>query len=186
MLILAHVIKRKDELDKKHRRFDDKTSSILMRANMKADDIIGEATQTSKKIIRTLAQIKTKTQEEIDENVEEGIKDTQARLNVVLEDEMNKLIKSNSEDLRGFVGELKQKAIAENSNLDLVIKDSLARVIREVEEYKKEEISEVDASIDKLILSISKEYLREYVPVLQHKKLVFEALEKAKKEGLFS
>lgn len=57
---------------------------------------------------------------------------------------------------------------------------------KELEEYKKIRLQQADRTITHVIQEVSQEILNKALPLEDHHQLLIEALEKAKKEGVFS
>ena len=62
---------------------------------------------------------------------------------------------------------------------------SLDKAKLEIEEYRKKELTKVDEEIDKLVVEMAKDLLRINLTPKDHKKLVIQALDKAKQQGAF-
>ena len=62
---------------------------------------------------------------------------------------------------------------------------SLTKATEEINQYKVKELAKVDDEIDQLVVEMAKDLLRINLSPKDHKKLVVQALEKAKEQGMF-
>ena len=65
------------------------------------------------------------------------------------------------------------------------INEEYEKVKADLEQYRKEKLDLIDASINQIILKVVQDVLGEAIPLSKHEELVIEALEKAKREDLF-
>jgi len=57
--------------------------------------------------------------------------------------------------------------------------------MEEIDQFRKKELDKVDQDIDQLVIQITKDLLRINLTPKDHRKLVMQALEKAKEQGAF-
>ena len=55
----------------------------------------------------------------------------------------------------------------------------------EIAEYKKHQLSKIDQSMNDVLLKVSGSILGKVIPIRDHQQLIIDALEQAKKEGMF-
>lgn len=77
--------------------------------------------------------------------------------------------------------ELNESRIA----LQAVMASSLDKTRGQIEAYKQEQMRKVESSAETLVVSLAKELLRINLTSKDHDKLVIQALEKAKEQGMF-
>ncbi len=70
-------------------------------------------------------------------------------------------------------------------DIENLTKEKLIKLEKEIEEYKKEQIKKIDKEIYQILSQVAKEVLGKAIDISTHERLVIEALEKAKKEGIF-
>ena len=61
----------------------------------------------------------------------------------------------------------------------------LPNMEKEIEAYKQARFKEAEAMVTKIVQKVSQEVLNKAINIEDHEKLVVDALEKAKKEGIF-
>lgn len=66
------------------------------------------------------------------------------------------------------------------------LRQEYEKVAREIEEYKKEEITKVDSLVNEVVDHVASEVLAKSLSATDHEKLILEAFEKAKNDGIFS
>ncbi|OGK41980.1 hypothetical protein A3A46_01740 [Candidatus Roizmanbacteria bacterium RIFCSPLOWO2_01_FULL_37_13] len=62
---------------------------------------------------------------------------------------------------------------------------SLEKAVSEIDQYRRKELEKVDQEIDQVVIQMAKDLLRINLSPKDHKKLVIQALEKAKEQGMF-
>ena len=68
-----------------------------------------------------------------------------------------------------------------NKKTDEILKESKI----EIQEYKKKQIDKLSKQLNLRLDTIIKELLPKYISLENHKRLIIEAVEKAKEEGIF-
>src|SRR3990167_141683 len=88
-----------------------------------------------------------------------------------------------NEQMTKFI-EDQQAAVVKESQF--LIANSLQKISKELEVYRATRTREIDDQIRQIILSAAREVLGRSISLAEHEQLVREALEKAKKDKLFS
>lgn len=65
------------------------------------------------------------------------------------------------------------------------INQKIAKTEKNIEDYKKEKLKEIDQKIYQMIGEVAKKIIGRAIDLSTHEKLVIETLQKAKKEGIF-
>lgn len=173
------------------------SKEILEKAHEKSEAILNKVVDKSKDILLQTQIFK--------EYIEKDLKKT---LYGAVE-EYGKVIKSNSKEVTDAyveetkkllegMGNLGNKSLDDfNKNLKQVLLNSqleykkrvdeeFAKAQKDIEIYKKAEFEKVAKSIDEMVLKIAQSVMGKVTLVDNHEKIIFEALEKAKEEGVFS
>lgn len=87
------------------------------------------------------------------------------------------------EEMSKFI-EDQQAVIARESQF--LIANSLQKITKQLDEYQKRRLAEVDDGVRQILLSASREVLGRSISLTEHEQLVREAIERAKKDKLFS
>lgn len=87
------------------------------------------------------------------------------------------------EEMTKFI-EDQQTAIERESQF--LIANSLQKITKRLDEYQKRRLAEVDDGVRQILLSASREVLGRSISLTEHEQLVREAIERAKKDKLFS
>lgn len=85
-------------------------------------------------------------------------------------------------EIQKFEKQLHDETIGGQNIIDQKIQDAFAKANFEIQEYKKEKISQADKEVFQILKKISKQILRKQLNYDEHKALIMTALEDAKKE----
>ena len=164
----------------------DKSTEIIAKTNVVTDAVREEMDRSFSRAIRkneehigTMMQRLSEENEAFADNLRQQFTDESARL-------MKALSWQNEQEVKSFVEDLKGRTVQTHSDMEKTLQESFNKALLEVESYKKKRLDEVEQSLPTLLLNISKEFLGRVITVPEHEKLVFESLEQAKKEGVFS
>lgn len=86
--------------------------------------------------------------------------------------------------LETFTQNLMGKSVAGEEKVDQKTKELLAQAEREINEYKKRQIAEIQNQVQELLLKTYRDVLRRSLPEEAQRELILEALEKAKTDGV--
>jgi flagellar biosynthesis/type III secretory pathway protein FliH len=107
-----------------------------------------------------------------------------------LEDEVQKFIREltdlsdeKSREIAAYVQKAEQEQVKESQ---FFVANMLSKAEKEVEEYKKNKISKVDEQIREIVISAAREVIGRAISLSEHEDLVNKALEKAKKDQIFT
>lgn len=133
----------------------------------------------SRKLSRTI-------EEKADEQISKVLTSFGQKLEKEIKEHLIKLADDaqlQSEQMAKFIQD-QQSAIARESQF--LVANSLQKITKQLEGYQKNRIAEVDDQVRQIILSASREVLGRSISLSEHEKLVREAIERAKKDKLFS
>ncbi|OGK47645.1 hypothetical protein A2963_02765 [Candidatus Roizmanbacteria bacterium RIFCSPLOWO2_01_FULL_40_13] len=188
--------KRLTELKKLQAEAYKKTQEILEEARNQSKDIFAKVEQKTEEILAHSQLFKTDMDREFRESLnkladnylqivqEHSKKFTQDYDNIltsVKDQSLGKVIlalDSIGVEIRNQLAEAKNELKAE-------MLKSLTKAQAEIENYKKAELEKIDQEIDKVVAQMSKDLLRINLSPKDHKKLVIQALDKAKQQGAF-
>lgn len=77
------------------------------------------------------------------------------------------------------------RLVASQEGFQKKIAEEFVLARKEIEVYKRQELQKTEKVIDDTVIRLTKELIRTSIPPEEHKRLVMEALDKAKQEGLF-
>ena len=186
ILIWTLLYKRERRLRQSENRFHSKAESILRAAGLKSLDIIDKAEGDAGKIISQTEFIDNNVQADLaksfrqlfttnETKLSKDLSDIRSQMSQSAKDSMSQLLVKNEQSISSYVDDLKKETLSYH-------KAALA----EVEDYKKKRLAEVENNLPQLLLQISKEFFSQGLALPDKEKLVFESLERAKKEGVFS
>lgn len=90
------------------------------------------------------------------------------------------------QQLQDFRQILKKETIESEQIVSQRVNSEYTKVHQEIEQYKAQKIQEINLATNQVIHQITEEVLGKAIPLEDHQKLILDALEKAKTEGLFS
>ena len=97
----------------------------------------------------------------------------------------DQLIVRSKQALDNIENEVKNQLEDSKSALKTEMLKSINKASDEISIYKTKELAKVDQEIDHLVVDIAKDLLRINLTPKDHRKLVIQALEKAKEQGVF-
>ncbi len=80
---------------------------------------------------------------------------------------------------------LEKEILTSQDSMEAHLRDELSKAKIEIEEYKRHKMDQLKGSLETVVLQISEEVLGHAISLTDHKKLIFDALEQAQKEGVF-
>ncbi len=142
--------------------------------------------ETKKRESGRSLKITPKIQREIQAEISKGIRayfeglESKMKINL---NQMEKLAVSSAKNLSDFIKE-QQRGVAKE--MQFLVANNILKTEKELEEYKKKKIQEIDGRINAIILETSREVLGKSVDLATHEDLVMKALEQAKVDNLFA
>lgn len=185
-----------------------KTSKTIEKANAEAEEIIAKASEKAKKILFETEYLRddlVKRSEEdfnriaqTSEQLLEGeSKEFEKQYRVLFDDIrgmytkkagtiLEDIEKIADTELTDFRDVLRQETVAAQGYISKKMIEEFEGARRDIQAYKEEKMQEINKNINELVQHVAKDVLGESIPLNQHEQLVTDALERAKKEGLFS
>lgn len=97
--------------------------------------------------------------------------------------ELSDLSTTKSREIAAYVQKAEQEQIKESQ---FFVANMLSKAEKEVEEYKKNKLIKVDSQIREIVIAAAREVIGRAISLSEHEDLVTKALEKAKKEQIFT
>lgn len=185
-----------------------KTTKTIEKANSEANDIIAKASQKASDILLGTEYIKDdlvkRSEEDIDrvaetsEQMLEGeAKEFEKQYKQLFDQIQNSYTKKagsileNIEttadaELNDFRDVLRKETVAAQGYISKRTIEEFEGAKREIAAYKEAKMHDVDQNINALVMQVAKDVLGQTLPLHEHEKLVLDALERAKKDGLFN
>ena len=202
----THRLKKDYEALSLH--LNERSARVFEEARKKALSIIEEANSKSGQIISSLKSFENKSDDDLkeltdslseeqrkvlEERSDDLIKSYQQALNELRQKNID-LFKNISKDIEGdAVSEIKdfrqileKETFASQKVVSGKIEEEYKKIEEELQKYKAEKLKEVDDSIYKILIAVSKRVIGKSLSVEDHTELVIQALEKAKKENFFN
>ncbi|MDE2024988.1 MAG: hypothetical protein KGJ07_00665 [Patescibacteria group bacterium] len=169
---------------------------IMRQAHQQARDIIKQASSQAKGMLTDTQFVKSHATKELDRDLAKEsaavVQAFQDALEQVTEEAVATM--KNTTDSIGQVGStqvsqfreaLAKEITVHKDALDKLVADEFAKAREEVAGYKKEQMEKVDKAVSKVVVTIVEQVLGKMINTQDHEDLVVQALEQAKKDGLF-
>lgn len=202
-------ITRKDrEFEKKRSETYYNSAQILNATRQKAGQILEESETRAHQILSQAINVQKDIENDfnqtlklvVDKNSQEAGHDSQQ----MLADYKNSLTQLKNQylvEIEGIIKEMEGSMKTEFSQFKTVLENDtkqaentlgqnlsaeLEKTKIELETYKKEQIKKIDEMIRNTVFRISQEVLAKTISPQEHERLIIEALDQAKKEGVFN
>lgn len=205
---LYYFYQREREFEERQDESFEKSQQILHHAHQKANEIVTKASQKANEVLTTAQGLHEGIQADANKTLQAALQQS----NELLKNETQSFLALHQEALKKLHHEYKKQIDTSVTNvkestetelkgfLDLLRKETLeaqkfigdkitlefeaARA--EIAAYKTKKLAEIDATIQQRVVTIAQDVLGKSIPLEKHEKLVLEALEKAKQEGVLN
>jgi len=203
--------KREAELKKRESKADTEYHAVVDNALNKERKILDDATSEADKIVNDAKYVNREISEKVNQALQKMVVDIQkdatdsatnflGKYQEALKQMSGqslsgyqKITRDMETDLQNFAGEL--EAALKNMGLSLGVdlqnqiknfhESLLPGLEKELEAYKQLRLKQADQTINQVIQRVSQEILNKSMTISDHQALMTEALERAKKEGVF-
>lgn len=185
-----------------------KSKKVIEKANAQANDILTKASEKAKEILFETEYVKEDlvkhTEEDLNRISQTSVqvlegesKEFEKQYQILFNEMRNAYTKKAGSILENIEGVadselddfrelLRKETVAVQAYISRKTIEEFEGAKRDITTYKEEKLEEVSKNINTLILRVAKDVLGEAIPLHEHEKLVTQALERAKKEGIFS
>ena len=162
-----------------------KTQEILEKVEQKADEILTHSelfkSDLDKEFKDSLKQLAEKYLRVVQEQTNKFTQDYENILTSV----KNQSLTQAGNALANIDQQINKQLEEAKTSLKSEMLKALAKAMEEIDQFRKKELDKVDQDIDQLVIQITKDLLRINLTPKDHRKLVMQALEKAKEQGAF-
>lgn len=176
-------------LQRREHRADTNYHHVIDEALQKERKILDDATDEATDIISGAEYITESTREAIHDALRTMILDIQNEageithnFNLTYANSLKQLTTESLTDFQAVSQELKADLEQQIKNFRETL---LPNMEKELQEYKKYRLEQIDKTILSIVQQTSQQVLNKSLSTADHQSLVFEALEKARKEGIF-
>lgn len=208
-LLLLYYLKQVYGRDKKIAEFIQSNDTlILSEAQQKAKSIIEAATLRAKQTLTEADYLKSELSKKMEELLTQVANNDvhllQNKSNEInlwyknllerVEHEHAKKAEESIKSVEGIIDQqihefsdiLKKQTMNSETMVTQRVNEEYAKSHQEIEQYKQQQMQQIAQAADALVLKITEEVLGKALTTQDHKKLIFDALEKAKHDGLFT
>jgi F0F1-type ATP synthase membrane subunit b/b' len=191
-----YVYKREKDFEDTHEKLTEDYDSILVKAHKKAEEIVTQASDKAKQLLTDTKDVKEYEQKDLDEAVqkekEEILDSFSASINGIRNDTLS-YVKKMADDtqtitqseLMSFRDSMQKNLVQMRLAETQKMSDEAKKAYDEIQAYKTKQVEKVKQILSEVIVRVSEEVIGEAITLPDHEKLVLEALERAKQEGLF-
>ncbi len=176
-------------LETKENKMDADYHHVVDDALSKERQILDDATHSADQIITGANYIKQGAQETVDRAIQQIVteiqKESMNTAQLFLQSYTASLQQISSQSVTDFQAIVKELEGNLQRDIKLFHETLLPNLEKELDEYKQMRLKETDKMITRVVQKASQEVLNKTIPLGDHQTLMLEALEKAKKEGLF-
>lgn len=163
----------------------EEANNVLTQAHKKAAEVISSArehlTENEAQIDKALG----KATQVYAEKYQNMLNITQSESIKVFQNLPSKLESAFHTEIEKIFSNLSGQVQAAQDDASEIVRKAYLEVEKEVEEYKKQRMKQVDDSLILILENIARKVLAKEITPEEHEKLVMKALQEAKKQGLF-
>jgi F0F1-type ATP synthase membrane subunit b/b' len=189
VLYYIRLHNKEKALEEKENKIDSDYHRVVDDALNKERKILDDATSEADKIISDTKYATKASKESIDEALQKMAAElqssTQQTTHAFLTYFHNSLSQISYKQLVEFQNTIKKFEEDLSRQSEDFRKSLLPKMEQQLEEYKQKRIKESEKSINQIVQKASQEVMNRSISTEDHQKLVLDALEKAKKEGIF-
>ncbi|GEM_PF-4579713 len=200
--------KQEHELEQNQKQLYKKSGKILKDAHKKAGSILRQTAEKASKMLAQSSYLNDEIHQDFDNTLQHianqdlshlgrenqsFMQDYHKSLEQIKQEYMEQLhevvqqIKESSEsEMQGYRDSLRQETIDAQQIVGQKINEEFEKSQREIQVYKQKQIDQIDKSIQSKVDDIAKKVFGKAISAELHEKLIIEALEEAKKKGVFS
>ena len=162
-----------------------RSQEILEKVEQKADGILTHSelfkTDINKEFKESLKKLADSYIQTVQEQSKRFVEDYENILTAV----KNQSLVKSGQALDNIEEQVRKQLDEAKTGLKSEMMKSLEKATLEIGQYRKKELEKVDQEIDQVVIQMAKDLLRINLSPKDHKKLVIQALEKAKEQGMF-
>lgn len=204
---LLYFRQREKALQKKENELSANSRELMEHAHHRATILLAKTTEIAEKMLVQSEFLNGDIQKRLDQTMQSVIEDNKKLLEAQTElfdksysedltqirseylnqvkNVVSEIRTSTEQELKDFMNVIMKETLSSQTFIGKKITEEFETAQKEIEAYKAEQFKKIDESIKKAIISISEKVLGKAIPLSQHEKLVLDALEVAKREGMF-
>lgn len=206
--VYKNLFKKETLLREQETEAHQKAEKIMEHAHQRAEAIVREASQKATQMLSQSESFKYDIERQMKEVFEKTLTDSAGIIKENSTDVKNQYVALFSDLQSQYMNEVKKitttleseskKGLAEfesivkteitdfQGGIATQIDQQLKEVQTEIQTYKDAQMKTIETRIENTIRQLAKDLLGKSIPLEEHENLIFKALEKAKKEGMFS
>lgn len=191
MLYYIHSLHKKEKkIDEQKQKSDANYHHIVDDALAKERKILDDATHEADQIITGANYIKQDSQETINQAIRQIVvelqKDSLTASQTFMKSYTDSLQTISQQSIQDFQTVVKSLQTDLQKQIQQFHQSLLPNLEKELEEYKQMRLKQTDQMVSRVVQKASQDVLNKALPLEDHHTIMLEALEKAKKEGMFT
>lgn len=204
---LYSIYKRQEEFEHKEEHLLSDYKTVMRHAHQKARHMINKTTEQAETMLEQTHKMDTSALEDLENTLAKVINqhiytldrhtdEAFAVYKKALADVKDMYLKELKESVDGFkqgaqteLADFKtmltKETITSQEFIGKKITDEFEIAQKEIADYKAKQLGKIDAQINTMVQQVSLAVLKQAISAKQHEELITQALEQAKKEGLF-
>lgn len=171
----------------------DKSLGIIADATQQAEEILKRAeimkSTANEQVMNELHDLSQKQKDALQSastdlvsSFEEAVKQIQQTDKGLLSDTVKQMQEVAAGEVKSFGEKLHQETVGQEKMIDQKVEEAYKKAQDELDDYKKERLEKIDKDISLMIQAITKDIFGKSLSLENHKDLILQAIEKAKKE----
>jgi uncharacterized protein YicC (UPF0701 family) len=188
--LLLQLNAREKKLAKKEGKIDTNYHHVVDEALSKERQILDDATHAADQIITGAQYVNQNSKHSVDEALQKMVddvsgetKDAASNFRTSYQSSLDTIAKQSLNDFQTVTKDLQTDL---QTQVQEFHKTLLPALEKELDEYKQARLKQAEQTITRIVQQASQDILKRSISFEDHQKLLAEALEKAKKEGLFN
>lgn len=205
---LLYFRRRERELHRREDMLSKNSHELLEHAHHRATVLLARTTEVSEKMLlqsdflhndiqakvdNAMAQIIENNKKMLDsqtgvfdKSYSEDLVQLRSQYVTQIQSVIGEIRTSTEKEIKDFMNVIMKETISAQNYMGTKINEEFETSQKEIAAYKEEQFKKIDESVKAAIVSISQKVLGKAIPMDQHEKLVLDALEQAKREGMFN
>ena len=164
----------------------EKSEETLLQTEFLKQELVRHGEESITEVVENIVKLLNQDGVKYDEQYQQLFDTIRAQYVEKTNEALSVMQKAADTELAAFRAAVKQGTIGTQTQLDLQMKEEFAAAKKDLENYKVARMAKINQEINALCSQVMLEVLGRSIPLAEHEKLLMEALEEAKKEGIFA
>ena len=203
VLLLGFLSKIRDQYQRFHleygKKMDDanhEAAKIIDHTSKKAEKMINDVDidthEIKKRIeknlnssISTYSKSVIQSIDDINEDYNMFLKQVKESMKADTQKMVETVLNETRVEIDSFTSTMKEGTVQAQKQFETKLHEEFSKALANIDTYRNDQLSLIERSINRIIIKVTKDVLGEAVSVTDHEKLIFDSLERARKEEIF-